>query len=158
MADPNIIHHIVVEWSYPTKLDNIDTHWKCNDNGLYYISRKFGEKESPIYIGETKRDFITRINEHYKSVSKFFDKRGEKYIRLGTIVKPQSLKSYDEIEIKHLLQTIESVLVEDLYQRDLANALCNKRQVLSYTEWFKLYIENIGFRGSLSRELPYIDE
>ena len=121
MADPNRIHHIIVEWSYPTKLDNIDTHWKCNDNGLYYISRKFGEKESPIYIGETKRDFITRINEHYKSVSEFFDKRGEKYIRL-------------------------------------ANALCNKRQVLSYTEWFKLYIENIGFRGSLSRELPYIDE
>ena len=91
-------------------------------------------------------------------MSEFFDKRGEKYIRLGTIVKPQSLKSYDEIEIKHLLQTIESELVDDLYRRDLANALCNKRQVLSYTEWFKLYIENIGFRGPLSTELPYIDE
>lgn len=158
MADANRLHHIVIEWSYPTKLESIDTHWNCNANGLYYISRKFGGKESPIYIGETKRDFTTRINEHYKSVSEFFEKRGEKYIRLGTIVKPQSLKSYDDIEIKHLLQTIESELVEDLYQRGLANSLCNKRQVSSYTEWFKLYIENVGFIGDLSRELPYIDK
>ncbi len=158
MADSNRIHHVIIEWSYPTKLDYIDTHWKCNENGLYYISRKFGGVESPIYIGETKRDFITRINEHYKSVSTFFEKRGEKYIRLGIIIKPQSLKAYDEIEKKHLLQTIESELVDDLYHRDMANALCNKRQVLSYTEWFKLSIENIGFRGALSAELPCIDE
>lgn len=158
MADPNRIHHIIIEWSYPTRLVDIDTHWKCNENGLYYISRKFGGAESPIYIGETKRDFITRINEHYKNVSNFFEKRGEKYIRLGTIVKPQSLKSYNEIEIKHLLQTIESELVDNLYIQDKARALCNKRQVCNYTEWFKLYIENIGFRGDLPRELPYIDK
>ena len=71
MAAPNRIHHIIIEWSYPTRLENVDTHWKCNYNGLYYISRKFGGKESPIYIGETKRDFITRINEHDKDEERF---------------------------------------------------------------------------------------
>lgn len=158
MADPNRVHHIIIDWSYPTKLESIDTHWRCNENGLYYISRKFGDKESPIYIGETKREFITRINEHYKGVSDFFSKRGEKYVRLGAIVKPKTLSNYDDIEYKHLRQTIESMIVEDLYVRGLASALCNIRQVASYTPWFKLHIENIGNRGNLPRELPYIDE
>ncbi|MDE6418022.1 MAG: hypothetical protein K2K49_02300 [Duncaniella sp.] len=158
MADPNRIHHIIIEWSRPSRLDNIDANWKCVKNGLYYISRKFGNVESPIYIGETKRDFITRINEHYRDVSEFLNKRGEKYIRLGTIIKPKSLSSYNDLEFKHLLQTIESELVKDLYLRGKANALCNIRQVLSYTQWFQLYIENEGCRGELSPELPYIEE
>ena len=158
MADLYRLHHITLHWSYPKRLDDIDTSWKSHENGIYYISRKFGGVESPIYIGETKRDFITRINEHYKCVSDFFNKRGEKYIRLGTIVKPQSLKSYESTEIKHLLLTIESELVDELYRLNNANALCNKRQVSSYTPWFKLHIENIGFHGDLPREIPYRDE
>lgn len=158
MADSSRLHNIVIEWSYPTKLVDIDTHWDCNENGLYYISRKFGGVESPIYIGETKRDFITRINEHYKKISDFFDKRGEKYIRLGKIVKPQSLTNYNEVEFKHLLQTIESILVEDLYLNGLGNHLCNIRQTNSYTEWFKLNIENTRYRGGLSRYIPYNEE
>lgn len=158
MADSNRVQHITIDWSYPIKLESIDTNWKCNENGIYYISRKFGDKESPVYIGETKREFITRVNEHYRSVSDFFSKRGDKYIRLGTIVKPKSLLNYDEIEYKHLLQTIESILVEDLYLKGKAGALCNIRQVASYTQWFKLYIENFGYHGELPRVLPYIEE
>ena len=156
MADSNRLQKITIHWSYPRKLEDIDTHWECNKNGLYYISRKFAGKESPIYIGETKRDFITRINEHYRDVSEFFNKRGMKYIRLGTIVKPQSLSSYNEDnEIKHLLQTIESRLVENLNQRNLGRYLCNKRQVSSFTEWYKLDIENIGYRGYFPKNLEY---
>lgn len=125
----------------------------------YIISHAYLERKNlPFISGRQKEISLRESMSTIKVFLNFSINEAKKYIRLGTIVKPQSLKSYDEIEIKHLLQTIESVLVEDLYQRDLANALCNKRQVLSYTEWFKLYIENIGFRGSLSRELPYIDE
>lgn len=155
MADETRVHNVIIEWSYPTILDSIDTHWKKNENGLYYISRVFNKKESPIYIGETKRDFIIRINEHYRKVSEFFNKRGIKKIRLGTIVKPQSLSSYNDLERKHLFLIIESRLVEYLFNNGLGNSLCNKRQTNSYTEWFKLNIENIGLRGSLPRYLPY---
>lgn len=155
MADSTRIHNIEINWTYPCKLENIETKWECNTNGLYYISRKFNKKESPIYIGETKRDFITRINEHYHDVSEFFNKRGIKYIRLGRIVKPQSLKSYNDVEVKHLLQVIESRLIEDLYENGVADALCNTRQVNSYSNWYKLNITNSGKRGALSKELPY---
>ena len=155
MADENRLHSITIKWSYPRVIENIETCWEKDKNGLYYISRVFNKKESPIYVGETKRDFITRINEHYRDVSEFFSKRGVKKIRLGTIVKPISLSSYDETEIKHLLQTIESKLVEHLFKNGYGNSLCNKRQVNAYTEWFKLNINNIGFRGSLPKFIPY---
>lgn len=160
MADQNRIHRVVLHWSSPQILEDIDTNWKCNEYGLYFITRKIGEKESPIYVGETKRCFVTRINEHYRSVSEFFNKRGKKYIRLGTIVKPKSLSTYNEEEKKHLLQLIESRLVENLFDRQLGSALCNKRQVGSYTEWFKLHIENRGWGryGLLPSVLPYSDD
>ena len=157
MADSNRLQNVTIHWSYPIILENIDTLWKNKQFGIYYISRVFNGTESPIYIGETKRDFITRINEHYKTVSDFFNKRGLKKIRLGTIVKPQTLSSYkeDDKEIKHLLQVIESRLVEYLFNNNYGKTLCNKRQVGSYSEWYKVNIENIGFRGSLPKYIPY---
>ena len=155
MANENRLHNISIHWSYPRVIENIESDWKCNENGLYYISRIYNNVESPVYIGETKRDFITRIDEHYQKVSDFFNRRGIKKIRLGTIVKPQNLSSYDEKETKHLLQTIESRLVEYLRKNGYGKYLCNIRQVNSYTEWFKLNIENIGYRGSLPKFLQF---
>ena len=155
MADENRIHNITIKWTYPRVIENIDTCWESNQNGLYYVSRIFGRRETPIYIGETKRDFITRINEHYKAISNLFNKRGIKKIRLGIIVRPKSLSNYDDSEFKNLLRTIESRLIKYLNQKGHGGSLCNKRQVSSYTESFKLNIENIGYRGSLPGYLPY---
>ena len=158
MADSNRLQKITIHWSYPRKLENIETDWKYKTNVLYYISRIFAGKESPIYLGETTRDCITRIDEHYKKKSKFFKKRGEKYLRVGTIVKPQSLSSYNgDNEIEHLLQIIESRLVENLNQRNLGRYLCNKRQASSFTEWYKLDIENTGYRGYFPKNLQFIE-
>ena len=157
MADSNRLQKVTFHCSYPTILENIDTLWKSKQFGIYYISRVFNGIESPIYIGETKRDFITKINEHYETVSDFFNKRGLKKIRLGTLVKPQTLSFYkeDDKEIKHLLQVIESRLVEYPFNNNYGKTLYNKRQVVTYSEWYKVNIENIGFRGFLPKYFPY---
>ena len=155
MAHENRIHNITIKWTYPRVIENIDTCWESNQNGLYYVSRIFGRRETPIYIGETKRDFITRINEHYKTLSNFFNKRGIKKIRLGIIVRPKSLSTYDDSEFKNLLRTIESRLIEYLYLKGHGDSLCNKRQVSSYTESYKLNIKNIGYRGTLPKYLQF---
>ena len=98
---------------------------------------------------------MTRIAEHDKKVSNFFKKRGIKKIRFGIIVRPKSLSNYDDLEFKNLLRTIESRLIEYLHREGYGDSLCNKRQVSSYTESFKLNIENIGYRGLLPKYLPF---
>lgn len=104
---------------------------------VYIMSPKSStEKSFPFIFGETKQDFITKI------CFCIFHKRErerDKKIRLETIVRPQSLSSYNhnENEFKHLLQTIESRLVKYLLENGYETALCNKRQVKDYTKWFK---------------------
>ena len=76
MADENRLHNITIKWTYPRVIENIDTCRESTQNGLYYVSRIFGNRETTIYIGETKRDFMTRIDEHDKK-SLIFSRNAE---------------------------------------------------------------------------------
>lgn len=87
----------------------------------------------------------------------FLHKNGELYVRLGRIVEPQSLATYEKEErgFDRLLLTIESGLITELQNlgfKVLRN-LTNEQQTNTYTLWYELIIQNCGYRGLIPSEI-----
>ena len=146
---PERLHTIEINWGFPIPIENIQTNWKSSEIGIYYISRVFGGKETPIYIGKTEQSFEIRMNQHFRDNSSFLNKRGAKYIRLGHIVRPKNLSGYD---LTRLLLTIESVIINEINPL-LRDNLTNVSQSSSYTAWYDLHIINSGKRGMIPSDI-----
>ena len=147
--NPERLHTIEIHWGFPIPIESMYQNWKSQEQGLYYISRQFGNIETPIYIGKTEQGFNKRLNQHFNNNAPFFDKRGQKYIRMGTIVKPLDISQYD---FSRLLLTIESAIITEV--NPLINfSLCNVSQTGSYTSWYDLHIINTGKRGLIPRDI-----
>ena len=80
---------ITISW---TKEINIDESWdseNVEEYGLYFITRKYMrngiEKQVPLYVGITTRNFYKRLCEHYRCNSKWVDAYGRKFIQFGKI-------------------------------------------------------------------------
>lgn len=85
--------------------------------GLYTVTRKFGEAETLLYIGETYkecRNFDTRISEHEKEW--FCKYRGQIQIRLGEVTNKQR-RAIDVAESK--LKAAEALQIR--WHRPLRN-------------------------------------
>ncbi len=97
---------VTVDWSYPREFDSAYDSDKSYGQGLYQITRKFGENEKLLYIGIVKspnRDFYKRITEHLGWLN---DVRGQKFFRFGSIMPCQGL-TIDE----QLIEEVESVVI-----------------------------------------------
>ncbi len=126
---------------------NIMANSKVDDVGVYYITRKFGGKEKSLYIGKTADSFYRRLISHEEVWFSDSDCRGQKYIRLGTIISPKKL----ELEERNLLiKDIESALIYDMGELLPKNIMSKK----SYTLTYLCKIINTGFRGEIK---PIID-
>lgn len=139
---------ITLKWSYPIEFNNILEKDSMNDIGIYYISRKFGNSESILYIGKTIDKFKHRLKDHDK---KWLDTyRGRKYVRLGRIVSP---KNISENDLYQLINDAEKTIIFYLSNLDehklIANVVSTKSSKFDYT----LKIENIGFKGQLPGEI-----
>ena len=114
---------------------------KVYETGLYYISRKRENSDKLIYIGKTIDSFYHRLSAHRDTW--LSDLKGPFYVRIGTIVSPQS---YDN----NLLEDIESAIIMS------TNSTNNRDKRWSYTyrSGYLVQIHNEGFYGELPR---YID-
>lgn len=131
---------IAVEWSYPKLLNSMWYDDRLGGVGLYYISRKFGLKETLLYIGQTYNSYYNRLAAH--DYTWLGDYRGKIYIRLGTVISPAG-KSPDEE--KQLIKDVESALIYEM--RDVLRI--NVMGILSYTPKHLYSITNTGYRGEL---------
>ena len=129
-----------IYWNYPIKINSALISERCNKSwGIYYISRKFGGKETLLYVGLTfHQNFKHRINQHRKNWIKQF--RGEKYVRFGEFVKPSNIT-------KAIIEDAESGII---HQIQPTKNICKKRSY-TYTEQYK--ISNTGFRGIIPKEI-----
>ena len=119
-----------------------------NDIGIYYISRKFGENQSILYIGKTTYNFGSRLESHKEYWIDTY--RGEKYVRLGRIVHP---KNISEEELKTLINDAERTLIFYLSNMDEYKLIANIVSTKSTNFDNILKITNIGYRGQLPKEL-----
>ena len=130
-------------------IDNILLDERMQDIGIYYITRKFGNNVSNLYIGKTIYSFGSRLESH-----KWFwtdNHRGRKEVRLGTIVKPKYLNNE---ELYQLISDVEATLIylmsDSLIHNNKCTLSCNPSQ--------RIKITNIGYRGDLPSEMYIKDE
>ena len=143
------MRRVTIEWSYPMDIDNILLDERMQDIGIYYITRKFGNNVSNLYIGKTIYSFGSRLESH-----KWFctdNYRGRKEVRLGTIVKPKYLNNE---ELYQLISDVEATLIylmsDSLIHNNKCTLSCNPSQ--------RIKITNIGYRGDLPSEMYIKDE
>lgn len=143
-----IYKRITIEWSYPIEINSILQKECMNDIGIYYISRKFGEKQSILYIGKTTYNFKSRLESHKEYWLDTY--RGKKFVRLGKIVSP---KNISEEEMKELINDAERTIIFYLSNIDEHELVVNVVSTKSTEFDNTLKITNTGYRGQLPEEL-----
>jgi hypothetical protein len=131
------------------ELDRILNDDRMQDIGIYYITRKFGEKISDLYIGKTIYSFQSRLESHRWYWTDHY--RGKKEVRLGTVVKPKSISDDD---LYRLIADAESTLIYLMGDSLLHNIQC----ISSCNPSQRLHITNTGWRGNLPAEMYISDE
>lgn len=143
------MRRVTIEWSYPMDIDNILLDERMQDIGIYYITRKFGNNVSNLYIGKTIYNFGSRLESHRWFWTDNY--RGRKEVRLGTIVKPKYLNNE---ELYQLISDVEATLIylmsDSLIHNNKCTLSCNPSQ--------RIKITNIGYRGDLPSEMYIKDE
>jgi len=140
---------ITIEWSYPIEFDRILQYECMNEIGLYYITRKFGNKESNLYIGKTTYSFFSRLDCHRWSWLSNY--KGKKFVRLGKIISPKNIS--DE-ELRQLINDAECTLIYTMGDRLKKNIV----STLSCNPNYRLKIKNVGYRGDILPEVFISDE
>lgn len=119
-----------------------------NEIGIYYISRKFGEKESILYIGKTTYNFWSRLDSHNEYWLDTY--RGKKAVRLGRIISPKNISDAD---LKGLINDAEKTIIFYLSNLDEHNPVANVVSTKSTNFDNVLKIKNCGYRGQLPEEI-----
>ena len=124
---------IRIDWNNALPIDEAIASDLSNTQGLYYISRVFGNHETSLYLGiATKNNTIRhRLSEHRDTWLK--QCRGKIYVRLGYVIYPPKP---DAAIIDHA----ESAIIYE--QKDVFFENTSKTKSYSYTNLYR--IENEG--------------
>lgn len=124
---------IRINWNQAMQLDEAIKSNLSNTQGLYYLSRVFGNHETSLYLGiATKNNTIKhRLRGHRDTWLKLY--RGQIYVRIGQIIYP---RNPDAAIINHA----ESAIIYE--QKDVFFENTSKTKSYTYTEQYR--IENEG--------------
>lgn len=124
---------IRIHWNQAMLLEDAIASDMANTQGLYYITRVFGSKETSLYLGiATKNNTIShRLRGHKSNWLHLY--RGKLFVRVGNIVYP---KCPDDSIIDHA----ESAILYE--QKDVFFENTCKTKSYSYSELYR--IENEG--------------
>lgn len=124
---------IRINWNTALPLEEAIASDLSNTQGLYYISKVFGNKETSLYLGiATQHNTIrSRLKSHKKHWVTLY--RGEILVRIGHVIYP---KNADASIIDHA----ESAIVYE--QSNVFFENTSKTSSYSYTELYR--IENEG--------------
>lgn len=144
------VHTIKIKWTLPIPLDKKKFEELRADKycGWYYITRKFGETETALYIGKAEGFIYKRILQHSKRDSResYMNRKGLKLVRFGT-VENVTLNTKEKISrhyhLDRFLKTIESELIQ------VAQPLSNISQSKKYTRWYKFRIISSNISSDL---------
>ena len=133
---------VTVDWSKPRSLNKNWYDEILLGRGLYYLSRKFGKKETLLYIGQTFDCFYNRFIDHDWYWLHTY--KGEKRFRLGSITYPTGKT---DVEMKQLIKDVESVLIYMMKPKE------NTMGIYSYTPKHLYVVSNTGFIGELPKTI-----
>ena len=130
---------IRINWSEPFTLENAIQDEMSKTQGLYYITRVFGEKETSLYLGIARKNNTIkhRLEGHRDWWLPSY--RGKIYVRIGNIVYP----AVSDVDKKsELIDHAESAILFEPQQSKLFPENISKRKSYTYSELYR--VENIG--------------
>lgn len=142
-ADNNTVK---IKWENPLKLDDAIDNELSDNQGLYYITRVFGKKETTLYLGiATKNNTIRHRLKGHKSWLKYY--RGTINVRIGNIIYPYT-------NIDEVIDHAESAILYE--QKNLFLENTAKIQSYKYNNVYK--IENTGNIFQLKKFIDMNDQ
>ena len=130
---------IRINWSKALPLEDAITSKLSKAQGLYYITRVFGTKETSLYLGIARKNNTIkhRLEGHRDWWLPSY--RGKIFVRIGNIVYP---KVSDIDKKSELIDHAESAILFDPQHKNMFPENISKRKSYTYTELYR--IENIG--------------
>ena len=130
---------IRINWHAPIPFEDALQSNLTKEQGLYYITRVFGEKETSLYLGiarfhNTIKNRLESHREHW-----LFAYRGQLFVCVGHIVYPKNLGIEEKAEV---INHAESAILYDPAHKNLFPENVDKRSSYSYSELYR--IENEG--------------
>lgn len=130
---------IRIYWNNPIPFDEALKSELTKTQGLYYITRKFGAKETSLYLGISRYNNTIRHRLESHRDKWLYEYRGQIYIRTGHVVYP---KNIDTDELASIIDHAESAILYEPEHKNLFPENVSKRNSYSYTELYR--IENEG--------------
>lgn len=130
---------IRIHWYDPLPFDEALQSDLTKTQGLYYITRQFGEKETSLYLGIARYNNTIKHRLESHRDKWLCDYRGRIYVRVGHIVYPCNI---DTDEMADIINHAESAILYDQEHAKLFPENVAKRGSYSYTGLYR--IENEG--------------
>ena len=131
------MENVIINWNGPYKFENIGQYEIANNNGIYSISRVWGNNETLIYLGKTVRNFETRLNEH--QINWLNGVRGQIKVRFGVLEFEQG-RHFSSSK----LSDVEALLI------NCHRPLFNSKSMNYYYGRGELVVNNKGRKGKLA--------
>ncbi len=149
MSDKNIR----IYWYPPLPLNDAIENELSKEQGLYYITRIFGTKETSLYIGKASwsNTIANRLRDHRDHWLQAY--RGKLFVRVGHVIYPRNLDMDEEASI---IDHAESAMLYDRSHRKLFPENVYKRKSYTYSEIYS--IVNLGDSYQLSTVIKMQDQ
>lgn len=130
---------IRIHWHSPIPFEDVLKSELTNTQGLYYITRIFGTKETSLYLGIARyhNTIRHRLESHRDKWLHHY--RGQINVRVGYIIYPTNMSMDEKAEI---INHAESAILYDPAHKKLFPENVDKRSSYSYSELYR--IENEG--------------
>ncbi len=130
---------IRINWSKAIPIEEAIASDLSKTQGLYYITRIFGKKETSLYLGIARKNNTIkhRLEGHRDWWLPSY--RGKIYVRIGNIIYPK-VSDIDEKSV--LIDHAESAILFDSKHKNMFPENISKRSSYTYTELYR--IENVG--------------
>ena len=130
---------IRIYWNDPIQFDDALKSELAKTQGLYYITRKFGAKETSLYLGIARYGNTIRHRLESHRDNWLYEYRGQIYVRIGHVVYP---KNIDTDELASIIDHAESAILYEPEHKNLFPENISKRNSYSYIELYR--VENEG--------------
>ena len=130
---------IRIHWNPPIPFEDALKSELTNTQGLYYITRIFGAKETSLYLGIARYHNTIRHRLESHRDKWLHQYRGQINVRVGYIIYPTNISMDEKAEI---INHAESAILYDPAHKQLFPENVDKRSSYSYSELYR--IENEG--------------
>ena len=130
---------IRIYWHNPISFDEALKSELTRAQGLYYITRKFGAKETSLYLGIARYNNTIKHRLESHRDKWLYEYRGQIYVRIGRIIYPRDINSD---EMANIIDHAESAILYAPEHKTLFPENVSKRRSYSYDELYR--IENEG--------------